>query len=114
MNPNQSDGPKDRLFAEFNTVVAEAEQLLRSVANAGSDKAGAFKTSVEERLAAAGDRMAKIREESMNQASAAVRATDDYVQENPWRAVGIVAALAALTGLAAGLLIARSRSPGEA
>ena len=107
MNQTPSDITKERLLEEFNTVIAETEQLLKSVASAGSVKAGAFKASVEQGLAAAGDRLAKIREESLSQASAAVTATDEYVQGNPWRAVGVVAALAGITGLVAGLLIAR-------
>jgi ElaB/YqjD/DUF883 family membrane-anchored ribosome-binding protein len=110
MSQTPSDVTKEKLLDEFNTVIAETEQLLKSVANAGSVKAGAFKTSVEQGLAAAGDRLAKIREESLSQANAAVTATDEYVQGNPWRAVGLVAALAGMTGLVAGLLIAR-RSP---
>ena len=98
---------QERLFEEFNAVVAETEQLLKSLAGAGSDKAGAMMASVEKGLSAAGDRLEKIRSEAAAQASAAARATDHYVQGNPWQAVGIVAALAATTGLVAGLLIAR-------
>jgi len=44
---------------------------------------------------------------SLAQASAACKATDEYVQDNPWRSVGIVAAVAAVGGLLAGLLISR-------
>jgi ElaB/YqjD/DUF883 family membrane-anchored ribosome-binding protein len=105
---NQSpEVTKDKLFDEFNTVVAETEQLLRSVASAGSDKAGAFKASVQESLAVASARVAKIREDALAQANATARATDEYVTGNPWQAVGIVAALAGITGLVAGLLISR-------
>jgi len=107
VNPTQSDITKERLFEEFNAVVGETEALLKSVASAGGDKAGAIKASVEKSLAAAGDRVAKLREESMAQARAAANATDEYVQDNPWRAVGMVAAVAGITGLVAGLLIAR-------
>jgi ElaB/YqjD/DUF883 family membrane-anchored ribosome-binding protein len=107
MNSTPSDVTKERLYDEFNTVVAETEQLIKSVASAGSDKAGVLKASVEKSLAAAGERISQIRQQALDQANAAARATDDYVQESPWRAVGIVAGIAALTGLVAGLLIAR-------
>ena len=106
-NQAQSEGTKEKLFEEFNAVVAETEQLLASVASAGSGKAAALRASVEENLAAAAARIAKIRDEAMRQASGAARATDNYVQASPWRAVGIAAALAASIGLIAGLLIAR-------
>ncbi len=103
----QPEVTKEKLFEEFNAVVAETEQLLTSVATAGSGKAGALWASVEQSLAAAGDRIVKIRNEAQRQAIGAARATDVYVQESPWRAVGIAAALGAGAGLVAGLLIAR-------
>jgi len=107
MNQMPSDVTKERLFDEFNRVVEETEQLLKSMATAGGEKAGAMKASVEQGLAAAGSRLARIREESMQQAGAAARATEEYVQENPWTALGTVAAVSAVAGLVAGLLIAR-------
>ena len=101
------DVPREKLFEEFNTVVAETELLLKSVADASSGKAGSIRTSVEQGLAAAAERLAGIREESVKHATAAARATDEYVQENPWRVLGIVATAAAVGGIIAGLLVAR-------
>jgi ElaB/YqjD/DUF883 family membrane-anchored ribosome-binding protein len=98
---------KERLFDEFNTVIAETEQLLKSLASAGNGKVDDLKAGVGQRLADAGDRLAKIREEALSQASAVARDTDEYVQANPWRSIGIVAAASALAGLVAGLLISR-------
>ena len=98
---------KEKLLDEFNSVLAETEQLLATVASAGSDKAGNLKASVEQGLADAGVRIARIREASMAQATAAAQATDAYVQESPWRAVGIAAALAGAFGIIAGVLISR-------
>jgi len=101
------DVTKEKLFDEFNTVVAETEQLLKSVATAGGDKAGALKASFEQRLADASARLARIRAEATDRASQAARATDEYVVAHPWKSVGGAAAVAALAGLVAGLLIAR-------
>jgi ElaB/YqjD/DUF883 family membrane-anchored ribosome-binding protein len=101
------DATSEKLFREFTTVVAETEQLIKSVAGAGGEKAGVLKANIEQRLASAGEQLSKIREDAVTQASAAARSTDEYVQENPWRSVGIVAALAAAAGLIAGLLISR-------
>jgi len=108
MNPTPvADGTKEKLFQEFTTVISETEQLIKSVAGVGTDKAGAIKANVEQNLAAAGERLARIREDVTTQASAAARAADEYVQGNPWRSVGIVAAAAAFAGMVAGMLIAR-------
>jgi len=103
----KTEATNETLYQEFNTVVAETEQLLKSVATAGGDKAGALKANVEQALAAAADRLEQIRLQALGQANAAARATDEYVRDKPWRAVGIVAALSASVGLLAGLLIAR-------
>jgi ElaB/YqjD/DUF883 family membrane-anchored ribosome-binding protein len=107
MNPTPTDVTKEKLFDEFNTVISETEQLLKSVATASGDKAGALKADVERRLTAAGARLEEIRLQALGQAKQAAQATDDYVQANPWQSIGIAAALAAATGLVAGLLIAR-------
>jgi len=103
----KTEATNETLYQEFNTVVAETEQLLKSVATAGGDKAGALKANVEQALAAAADRLEQIRLQALGQANAAARATDEYVRDNPWRAIGIMAALSASVGLLAGLLIAR-------
>ncbi len=107
MTPSTAGTTKEKLYEEFNTVVAETDQLLKSVTAAGGDKAGALKASVADGIATAAQRLARIRDDAVTQASAAAKSTHEYVQENPWRAVGIVAALAGISGLLAGLLIAR-------
>lgn len=99
--------PKEQLIDEFNTVVAETEHLLKSVASLGNDKASVLKSNLGEALASASDRVAEIREKSLAQASAAAKATDDYVNENPWAAMGVVALVAGVAGLISGLVIAR-------
>jgi ElaB/YqjD/DUF883 family membrane-anchored ribosome-binding protein len=98
---------KDKLLDEFNTVVTETEQLLKSVASLSSDKAGMLKGNVDEALIAASDRVVDIRDRYLAHAEAAATATDGYVRQNPWRAIGIVALAAAAAGLVSGLLIAR-------
>ena len=60
-----------------------------------------------EKIAAAGEQLEQLRARAVAQANAAGQATDEYVRDNPWRAIGIAAAVSGLTGLVAGLLIAR-------
>lgn len=107
MNTATPESTRERLFNELNPVIAETEQLVKAAASAGGDKAGAIKSSLQDSLCAAGDRLARIREESLAQANAAAAAADEYVTQNPWRAVGVAAGVAALAGLAIGLLVSR-------
>jgi len=103
VNPNG----KERLLDDLDTVVAETEQLLQSVASLAEGKAGALKDGVDEALASMGERIARIRAQSAARASAAVRAADDYVRDSPWRAMGIVALAAAAAGFVAAVVITR-------
>lgn len=107
MTPKTAAAGNAKLLDDFNTVVAETEHLLKSVASLGDDKGSLIKDNVDEALAAASARLARIREKSAAQATAAARAADDYVQENPWRAMGFVALAAAVAGLIAGVAISR-------
>ncbi len=107
MSQTRPEVTKEKLFEDFQSVVAETGQLLNSLADAGADKAGTVRASVEQRLAAAGDRLAQIRAASIAQARASADAADQFVHAHPWQSIGVTAAVAALAGLAAGLMIAR-------
>ena len=98
---------KDKLLNEFNTVVAETEQLLKSVAGLGADQAGVLKGNVDQALSSASNQVMQIRDRSIAQAEAAAAAADQYVRQNPWRALGIVALVTAMAGLVSGLMLAR-------
>jgi ElaB/YqjD/DUF883 family membrane-anchored ribosome-binding protein len=100
---------KEKLLQDFNEVVADAEQLLKSVAASGGDKAQALRQNVEEKLEVARKRLAEIEREVVAQARAAARNADDYVHHKPWQAVGIAAGVGALVGVLLGLLLNRSR-----
>lgn len=98
---------KDQLIEEFNAVVAETAQLLKSVANAGGEKAGAARASVEHNLALAKDRLRNLQQAATEKTQAAAQATDEYVHEHPWQAIGIAAGLNVVIGVAIGLLLNR-------
>ena len=107
MNQASFGVDREKLFDEFNRVVAETEKLLKSAAGAGGDSASAIQERIEQGLAEAAALLEKLRLDAVGQARAAARATDEYVAENPWRAIGIAAAVAGLAGLVAGLLASR-------
>lgn len=107
MSQLSSASSKELLIEEFDSILADTAQLLNGSSASADGLLESGKASVADGLAAAGARLAKMRDESMYQARAAVAATDRYVQANPWRTAGIVATVSALAGLAAGMLIAR-------
>ncbi len=107
MSAYTNEVTKDQLVKEFNTVVTETEQLLKSVANAGGDKVGALRASVEQSLANAKDSLRNLQQAATEKTRAAAQATDNYVHESPWQAIGIAAAISAIIGVVVGLLLNR-------
>ncbi len=94
---------KEKLISDFKVVVADAEALLKASAGQGGEALAAVRTRVEESLAAAKEKMIDAEEELLAKTKAAAKATDEYVHEHPWNAVGIAAGV----GLLIGLLISR-------
>ncbi|MDO9103193.1 MAG: DUF883 family protein [Candidatus Nitrotoga sp.] len=90
---------KNDLLKDFNTVVHEGEQLLKSVVDEGGDKANALRAKMESNLKAAKERLRQIEENAIETTKTAARATDNYVHENPWRVIAISAGIGVVIGL---------------
>jgi len=90
----------DKLAADLKLVISDAEALLRA---AVGETTAAGRARIQEGLDAAKVRLGPLAEEAAVQARDTMRATDGYVREHPWNAVGI----AVLAGVALGLLISR-------
>jgi ElaB/YqjD/DUF883 family membrane-anchored ribosome-binding protein len=96
---------KQQLVDDFNRVVSDTEALLRAMASVPGEKASALRASVEDNLKAAKTRVREIQGAAYEKGTAAARATDEYVHENPWTLIGVAAAV----GLIVGLVIASDR-----
>jgi ElaB/YqjD/DUF883 family membrane-anchored ribosome-binding protein len=101
MKQNAAASNQEQLVDDFNAVIAETEQLLDTVKSVSGEKAGELRMNIDKALASARERLEALHAKSLAQANAAARATEEYVQENPWRSIGS----ATLFGLAAGLVI---------
>ena len=98
---------REKLLHDFNEVVADTEQLLKSVAAAGGEKTQALRTSVEQSLKVAKDRLRELQDQALERGRAAAKNADEYVHENPWRSMAIVAGISAVIGIVLGLLLNR-------
>ena len=94
---------KDKLAADLRVVIADAEELLKATASQAGEKVAAARVKIQESLDVAKIKLARVGEAGVDKAKEAARATDDFVHEHPWKAVGIGAAL----GLIVGMLISR-------
>ena len=98
-----TDVNKDKLVADLKVVVADAEELLRATASQAGEKVVAARERIQASLATAKVKLGEAERAALEKAKQAAKATDEYVHENPWRAVGIAAGV----GLLLGLLIGR-------
>ena len=94
---------KAQLVAEFKTVIADAEALIKATAHQGGEKVDQLRSQAESSLASAKEKLEDLHQDLIEKGREAVKVTDDYVQENPWKAVGIAAGI----GLVIGLLVSR-------
>jgi ElaB/YqjD/DUF883 family membrane-anchored ribosome-binding protein len=84
---------------EVQSVVNEAQELLKTVQNEGASKLDEVKTRMSAQYDAARARLGDLQSTVQDGAKIAVDTTDEYVRTNPWTAVCIAAGVGALVGL---------------
>jgi ElaB/YqjD/DUF883 family membrane-anchored ribosome-binding protein len=93
---------KEKLVSDMKIVVADAEEILRASASLAGEKVGELRERIQERLRDAKVRIADAEIALVDKTKAAARATDDFVNDNPWTAVGVAAGVGLLLGLIIG------------
>ena len=94
---------KEKLVADLKIVVADAEELLRATASQAGEKAAAARERIQASLVTARAKLVEAERALVDRTKQAAKATDEFVHENPWKAVGIAAAV----GFVLGVLISR-------
>ena len=104
MNENPANpANRDKLVQDMRVVIADAEDLLRATANQAGEKIAVARERIQDSLHQAKVKLAEAEALVRERATQAARYTDEYVHENPWRAIGAAAGI----GLLLGLLISR-------
>ena len=94
---------RDRLVDDLKLVIKDAEDLLRSTTSQASDGYQAAREKFESTLGTAKGHLTSLQGQFIDTSREALDSAQDYVERNPWQAVGI----GAFAGLIAGILIAR-------
>ena len=94
---------KEKLAQDLKIVIADAEDLLRATASQAGEKVSAAREKIQDSLRRAKLKLADVEDVIVDKGKQAARATDEYVHDQPWRAVGIAAGI----GFVIGLLIGR-------
>jgi ElaB/YqjD/DUF883 family membrane-anchored ribosome-binding protein len=105
--PNDSNvrAARDQLANDFSTLVTDTEALLRAMASVPGEKTAALRASLEDNLGTYKKRMRELQGAAYEKTSAAAKATDEYVHDNAWAAIGIAAGV----GFVLGLIVASDR-----
>ena len=90
-------------MADLQRVIADAEELMQATANQTEGKVAELRDRINENLREARHRLADAEAAIREKTREVARATDDYVHEHPWSAIGAAAGV----GLVIGLLIGR-------
>lgn len=96
-------GARDQLMNDLKSVIQDAEAWLRHGGQLTGEEFQAAKAKFERTLHNAKDDLVRMEETVVEKTREAAKATDEYVKENPWKAVGVGAAI----GLVVGMLISR-------
>lgn len=94
---------KDKLVADLQRVIADAEELMQATSHQTEDKIVALRERIGENLREARHKLADAEDALLERGREMARATDEYVHENPWPAIGAAAGV----GLVIGLLVGR-------
>ncbi|NYT67734.1 DUF883 family protein [Pusillimonas noertemannii] len=94
---------EDQFINSVKESLDDAEKLLREAADTTGDKANELREKAMESLRRTRVALYDAQDAVLAKGRQAARATDDYVHDNPWQAVGV----AGLTGLLVGMLICR-------
>lgn len=101
MARTQAKTAQEILMEDFQTLVSDTERLLDHTATLAGDQADEVRNQIHETLLRARETL-KLTEDSVRErGQAAVIATEEYVQANPWQSVGIAAGVGFLIGLLA-------------
>jgi ElaB/YqjD/DUF883 family membrane-anchored ribosome-binding protein len=104
MNGEATNGVnRDKFVQDMRVVISDAEELLRATASQAGEQISVARERIQDSLHQAKVKLAEADAIVRERARQAARYTDEYVRENPWRAIGVAAGI----GLALGVMLAR-------
>lgn len=99
-----TDPASEEAFVEsIKDSLDDIEQLMREAADATGEKATELRESAMRSLRRTRETLHDTQDELLERGRKAVRATDNYVHDNPWQAITV----AGVVGLLVGALIGR-------
>jgi len=98
-----AEAAKERVAAGLRRMVNEADQLLKSAADAGDQQLDQARQQLEHQLRSLRLQLDELEDRAIHRARQAARQADEKVHAHPYGAMGIAAA----AGLLLGVLLSR-------
>jgi ElaB/YqjD/DUF883 family membrane-anchored ribosome-binding protein len=95
---------------ELQQLTGHVEGLMSKVAGDQSPQLQELRSRVSETIDSAKSAISKADSAALKALRNAASSADDYVRENPWVAIGVIAGVSASLGFLAGYLAAPQRS----
>lgn len=93
----------ERVVSDVKVLINDTEELVKATAAQAGEKIVEMRRRAQDAASNLKPRLATLETEIVNKAKATATATDTYIHDNPWTAIGVSAGI----GLVIGLLIGR-------
>lgn len=93
------DFTNEKLARNFRMMLADAEALIKATASQGDEKLEALRAKAEVSLNQVKQYMGHAQSGTSTHVRAAASATDSYVHDNPWKALGLAAGAGLIFGM---------------
>jgi ElaB/YqjD/DUF883 family membrane-anchored ribosome-binding protein len=90
---------KEKLVTDLKVLIGDTEELLKATAGQAGDKIAVARERIQASLAVYKDKLIDAERALLEKTKEAARATDEYVHDHPWQAVGVAAGVGFLLGL---------------
>ena len=87
------------LIDNTKLLIADAEELLRLIADQASESVTDLRFRLEDKIAKHKKELARLQQATITKVKEVCQATDEYVHHEPWKAIGMAAGLAFILGL---------------
>jgi ElaB/YqjD/DUF883 family membrane-anchored ribosome-binding protein len=105
INNESAKETRDNLADGLKSVIQDTEALLDETKDNVTDRYALAREKLKSALQTAKSELPKVTKKAVEKSKQAAYVTDEYVGDNPWKAVGVAAAI----GLLVGVVIGRSK-----
>ena len=92
----------ERVVSDVKVLINDTEELVKVTTSQAGEKVAEIRTRAQAAVNNLKPKLAALETEIIDKAKTAATATDTYIHENPWTAIGVAAGIGLLIGLLSG------------